>query len=343
MSKYIVKDISITLFLFVLIFCRANSQALVSKPVRIMFYNVENLFDIKDDPLTDDEDFLPDGSMKWTLNRYNKKINSIYKTIIAAGKGEPPSIVGLCEVENRKVLEDLIYGTYLLKYHYNIIHEDSPDRRGIDVCLIYRRNIAELLCYKYWIPPGNKQQDFKTRSVLYAKLVSNSDTIHFIVNHWPSRRGGVLAGEDLRLKIASMIRVKIDSIMGINPNGAKIIVLGDFNCAPDDQVINYLINSSDSARSLINLSTSLNNSGYGTYRYSGVWEMIDQFIVSKRLLSGDEGFFTRPDLLKIFKSDFLLIKDPKYPGLSPFSTYRGYSYHGGFSDHLPVLLDLYFR
>ena len=343
MSKYIVQDISLALLFIVLIFCGANSQDIVSRPVRIMFYNVENLFDINDDSLTDDNDFLPHGLMKWSLNRYNKKINSVYKTIIAAGEGEPPSIIGFCEVENRKVLEDLIYGTYLSKYEYNIIHEESPDRRGIDVCLIYRRNNTEVLCYKYWIPPGYKRQDFKTRSVLYAKFVNNSDTIHFIVNHWPSRRGGVLAGEDLRLKIAEMIRVKIDSIIGRYPNGAKIIVLGDFNCAPDDQVINSLINSSDSARSLINLSENLNNSGYGTYRYSGVWEMIDQVIVSKRLLSADEGFFTRPDLLNIFKSDFLLTKDPKYPGLSPFSTYRGYRYQGGFSDHLPVLLDLYFR
>ena len=119
-----------------------------------MFYNVENLFDIYDDTLKDDNEFLPDGVMRWNFTRYNKKINSLYKTIVAAGEWNPPAIVALCEVENRKVLEDLIYGTYLSKYNYRIIHEESPDQRGIDVCLIYRKDYAEVIDYRYWIPSG---------------------------------------------------------------------------------------------------------------------------------------------------------------------------------------------
>jgi hypothetical protein len=308
-----------------------------------MFYNVENLFDIYDDPLTDDNAFLPDGLLRWNLTRYNKKINSIYKVIAAAGEWDPPAVIGLCEIENRKVLEDLIYGTYLSKQNYSIIHEESPDRRGIDVCLIYRKKVADVICYKYWIPSEIKKNDFNSRSVLYAQLLIGSDTIHLILNHWPSRRGGVLSGEDYRLGIANMIKAKTDSIMEREPTGAKIIISGDFNCNPDDKVIKSLIYSDDSTISMINLSDSLYNHGFGTYRYMGTWEMIDQVIVSARLLSANIGICTEPKLLRIFKPDFLLKKDTKYPGSSPFSTYKGYKYQGGYSDHLPLLLDLNIR
>ena len=140
MSKGIFSDITIVFLLLILIIKQGYSQDVIIQPVRIMFYNVENLFDIYDDSLKDDNDFLPDGLMRWNLTRYNKKINSLYKTIVAAGEWNPPAVVAFCEVENRKVLEDLVYGTYLSKYNYGIIHEESPDQRGIDVCMIYRND-----------------------------------------------------------------------------------------------------------------------------------------------------------------------------------------------------------
>jgi endonuclease/exonuclease/phosphatase family metal-dependent hydrolase len=334
---------SIALLLMILTFNRSYSQANVEKSVRIMFYNVENLFDIYDDSLKDDKDFLPDGLMRWNLTRYNRKIISLEKTIVAAGEWEPPTVVAFCEVENRKVLEDLIYNTYLSKFNYRIIHEESPDRRGIDVCLIYRDSIADILYYSYWLPSQIHRRDFNSRSVLYTKLKISSDTIHLIVNHWPSRRGGVLAGEDYRQQIASMVREKVDSIIKWDMSGTRIIILGDFNCTPDDQVIKSLIYSRDITNHLINLSENLDDNGQGTYRYIGAWEMIDQVIISRRLLTCRKGLYTEPALLKIFKPDFLMRKDSKYPGFSPFSTYRGYKYQGGYSDHLPVLLDLKIR
>lgn len=308
-----------------------------------MFYNVENFFDIYDDSLTDDNDFLPSGLMRWNLTRYNKKLNSLYKTIIAAGGWEPPLVVGLCEVENRKILEDLIYGTYLSKFNYGIIHEESPDRRGIDVCLIYRRKLAEIVYYSYWIPQNPNNQDFNSRSVLYTKISVNSDTLHLIINHWPSRRGGVLPGEDNRFRIAAMIRGKVDSIFRNSKSGAKIIISGDFNCTPDDLTISALVNSSDTLKSLVNLSGLMAGKYPGTYCYMGRWEMIDQVIVSKNLLRKNNGIYTEPGLVTIFSPDFLLKKDSKYPGPSPYSTYSGYRYQGGFSDHLPVILDLKIR
>ena len=308
--------------------------------VRVMFYNVENFFDIYNDSLTDDDEFLPEGVMRWNYKRYTDKLNSLYKTIVASGEWEPPAIIGFCEIEKRKILEDLIYGTYLSKFKYGIIHEESPDRRGIDVCLIYRKEKAININYKYWRPGENN--DFNSRSVLYTKFLIGSDTVHIIVNHWPSRRGGVLAGESIRYLIASMIREKIDSILFDRPED-RLIVMGDFNCTPADDVIQSIIFSSDSSKTLINMSRSLEETGAGTYRYMGTWEMIDQVIVNKNLLYCKRGIYTKQDMINIFKPDFLMKKDSKYPGYSPFSTYKGYKYQGGFSDHLPILIDLKIR
>lgn len=340
MQRIFFPEYSIIVLLFNFAFCSCYAQVEESHADRIMFYNVENFFDTYDDSLTDDNDFLPDGLMRWNLTRYNKKLNSLYKTIIAAGNWDPPLVVALCEIENKRVLEDLIYRTYLSKYNYGIIHEESPDRRGIDVCVIYRKKLADIIYYSYWIPQKLKNQNFTSRSVLYIKMSVNSDTLHLVVNHWPSRRGGVLAGEDNRLMISSMIREKVDSIFENNKSGARIIITGDFNCTPDDLIIKSLVSSSDTLKSLVNLSGLIKDRIPGTYRYQGRWEMIDQVIVSKKLLEQKNGLYTKAEMLTVFKPDFLMKKDKKYPGLSPYSTYSGYRYQGGFSDHLPVILNL---
>ncbi len=319
------------------------SQDGAIRPVRLMFYNVENLFDTRNDSLKADDAFLPGGVMKWNYTRYARKINALYKTIVAAGSWYPPDIISLCEVENRKILEDLVYGTYLAKYDYRIVHEDSPDQRGIDVCLIYRADCLNLIDYSYWIPVSINREDFHSRSVLCARFEVYGDTLHLILNHWPSRRGGALAGDGLRNKISAMLRYKVDSIDKMKVSGAKIIIAGDFNCTPEGHEIRSLVDAEESDAVLEDLSEYHANKGLGTYRYMGAWEMIDQVIVSSSLLSSDNGLFTTPGMLRIFRPDFLLKKDPKYPGLTPFSTYRGYKYQGGYSDHLPVLLDLGFR
>lgn len=313
------------------------AQEAPAKSLRIMFYNAENAFDIYDDTATADDDFTYSGVRRWNKKKYDKKINDLYKTIIAAGGWSPPDIVALCEIENRHVLLDLITGTYLVKYQYGIIHQDSPDKRGIDVCLIYRADKLNLINYEYWSPEMNKNEVFDSRKVLNASFVFSHDTFHIIVNHWPSRKGGVLAAEDLRLRVASMVRNKIDSLLLIN-GGSKIILTGDFNSSPEDNAISILTGGN-----LINLSSAENASGEGTYKYSGVWETIDQVLVSEKLMSSGKGLYAESNSVTVFKPDFLLMKDPVYPGMTPFSTYRGFRYQGGVSDHLPVLLDLYLR
>ncbi|MCX6332847.1 MAG: endonuclease [Bacteroidia bacterium] len=333
MSRGIVNKITGTVSLLIFLFSEAYPQDTVAGPVRLMFYNVENLFDISNDPVTDDDEFTPVGLRRWNSRRYFTKINSIYKTIAAAGEWEPPAIVGFCEVENRRVIEDIVSGTNLSKNEYDILHEDSPDPRGIDVCLIYRKNLVKVLSHSYFLPADSGRIPFKTRSVLYAKCVIMNDTIHLFVNHWPSRRGGVLAGEPQRLKISEMLMEKADSIAIAEGMDAGIIFAGDFNAAPEDEIISKLTGNYRSGLSMINMSDLLPE-GSGTYRYKGTWEMIDQVIISEALLAHNSAS------LKIFNSSFLLHDDPIYPGQCPYSTYRGYRYQGGYSDHLPVLLNL---
>lgn len=342
MSEGIVTRFTGTLLLLLLIYCEGYPQEASAPEVRIMFYNVENLFDTFDDTLTEDDEFLPRGLRRWNSRRYYTKISSLFKTITAAGEWNPPSVIGLCEIENKKVLEDLIYGTNLSKYDYGILHRNSPDPRGIDVCLVYRKDVVAIISSRFMIPFITRPDQFTSRSVLYAKCLIMGDTVHLFVNHWPSRRGGVLAGEAQRLLIAGMVRDRADSIASASGGKARIIMMGDFNSTPDDNIINLLTGRYGSGLTMINLAAD-KPSQEGSYRYMGIWELIDQAIVSEYFLNCPGGLFTSRDMFRVFRPEFLLIKDAAYPGKSPFSTYSGYRYRGGYSDHLPVLLDLKVR
>lgn len=345
MSKGTMNRFSGALVLFVLLTSEGFTQRSDKSVMRFIFYNVENFFDTYDDTLREDNDFLPQGLMRWNSKRYRDKINAIYKVITAAGEWDSPALTGFCEVEKRSVLQDLITDTYLQKYDYGIIHEESGDPRGIDVCLIYRKDMLTLLSYRYFKPAGLEEEEFRTRNVLYSKWLISDDTIHLFLNHWPSRRGGVLAGESLRTMISGMLKEKADSI-SLSVNGlAKIIIAGDFNCTPGDKEISSLTGTDENDNSgndtlLVNLSELSADKGLGTYRYMGTWEMIDQVIVSRQLLRCSKGLYADAGSFRVFSPDFLLKRDPTYPGFTPFSTYLGYRYQGGFSDHLPVILDL---
>jgi hypothetical protein len=245
------------------------------------------------------------------------------------------------------VLEDLAYGTYLSNSGYGIIHEESPDERGIDVGLIFRKDIVRVLGFRSLIPSTVRKEDFRTRSVLYIKCQILTDTIHLLINHWPSRRGGVLSGESMRNEIAVMIRSVADSLDRISGGHSKVVIMGDFNCSPDDPVMS-IVTDRDAGETagtlpLVNLAGTGNLVDPGTYRYLGIWEQLDQVIVSDWLLNSPEGLVTGKGHFRIFKADFLLENDPKYPGPTTFPTYKGYRYRGGFSDHLPVLIDLITR
>jgi predicted extracellular nuclease len=322
------------------------SQENGSKSIRVMFYNVENLFDTEDDSIAEDEEFLPDGQRRWTLSRYNKKLNSIFRTIAAVGEWSPPEIIGFSEIENKKVLEDLLQKTYLSGFEYGVVHEDSPDVRGIDVGLIYRRDVVEIIDYCSWIPDGYIENNFNSRNVLYVKCKIYQDTVHLFVNHWPSRIGGTLAKEDLRIDIAGMVNRKADSILLKNKGNARILIMGDFNSEWDNDEMKVLTGTQISNKidsQLINLSEKLEEKGEGTYKYQGTWEFFDQMIVSKYFINCCCGLYTNEELFKVFDKEFLQKKDPRYPGKTPFSTFLGYRYQGGYSDHLPVFTELRMR
>jgi endonuclease/exonuclease/phosphatase family metal-dependent hydrolase len=198
---------------------------------------------------------------------------------------------------------------------------------------------VKVISYDYIMPVDSGEVIYKTRNVLYIKCRILNDTLHLFLNHWPSRRGGVLAGESQRLRIAKMLIEKADSVVLADGRDTKIIFAGDFNAVPEDEVIGKLSGYYGSGLSMMNLSDRLPD-GSGTYRYQGTWEMIDQVIVSESVIASKRGLHASPGSLEIFNPSFLLQDDPNYPGQTPFSTYRGYKYQGGYSDHLPVLLEL---
>lgn len=314
---------------------------------RVMFYNVENLFDIENDPIKNDDEFTPEGSRYWSKYRYRQKLSNIYKVIVAVGEWELPMLVGLSEIENRKVLEELINYTPLYKSDYKIIHYESPDARGIDVALFYRSELFKPLNHKpirvVW--PANIGTG-TTRDILYVSGVTNEeDTLHIFVNHWPSRWGGQMETEEKRMFVAKLLKTQTDSIFDTNPL-AKIIIMGDLNDYPTDRsLLESLKTNTEFDRikpnKLYNLSYYLQEvKMLGTHKYDGQWGVLDQMIVSGALLDTTKNIFTTPDDAHVFNADFMLEADEKYTGKRVNRTYIGYKYHGGYSDHLPTYLDL---
>ncbi|MDX2444719.1 MAG: endonuclease [Bacteroidales bacterium] len=313
--------------------------------VDMVFYNVENLFDTWDDTLKADEEFLPWGDKHWSIKRYNDKINKLYKTIVAAGGWDSPVLIGLCEVENKKVLNDLIYDTPLSKLEYRFEHFESPDRRGIDVALLYDQQIFKPVFAEPISVDFPNDTMYVTRDILYVKGIfyHSKDTIHLFVNHWPSRRGGQLESEPRRIQAARVLRAKVDSIILLSPNQG-IVIMGDFNDQPENKsllkVLNARLNYEETdSCSLYNLHGISENEA-GSYKYRGIWDKFDQIIVSGNMLGTQSK--TKVDLptFVIFNLEFLLIEDEKYLGNKPFATYAGFKYLGGFSDHLPVKVSL---
>ncbi len=303
------------------------------KNIRILFYNVENLFDTIDNAQTNDNEFLPEGSKNWNGYRYWKKINQIFQVIAAAGGDTPPEIIGFCEVEDFLPLYHIINNTPLLKYSYKIVHYNSPDHRGIDVALLIRKDAVKLISSRPVRVSLDTSGVVTTRDILYASLLVGSDTLHTFVNHWPSRMGGQAKSEPKRMLAASTLKALTDSITKTNAE-SKILVMGDFNDEPENNSLRSLEDGS-----LINLSRVLKKEcDCGTYKYRNNWNMIDQILVSENLI--DESNKDVQPVLSIINKDFLLVDDQTYGGEKPFRTYLGPRYQGGFSDHLPIMLKI---
>lgn len=315
--------------------------------IRIMFYNVENYFDTVDNPHTRDEEFLPQSEKMWNGYKYYIKTQLLFKTIVATGGMRPPEIIGLAEIENEGVLRHLLYTTGLMKFSYGILQFDSPDLRGIDVGILYRNDLFTLIDGRP-IPvrfPDNPAR--KTRDILYAKLsYLTGDTLHLFVNHWPSRRGGKTASEPFRMHVAGILRHKADSILSAD-SCSRILIMGDFNDNPEDRSVREELGAVKPTQPIVcNLLYSMlpatEGEIQGTYRYRAAWERYDQMILSGALLDSTSSLYAARGL-QIAGFSFLVEEDNTYGGLRPRRTYLGPVYKGGFSDHLPVYIDLFVK
>lgn len=310
--------------------------------IRIAFYNVENLFDIKDHPTKPDDEFTPNGRNKWNLERYNKKLNQLGKVIKAM---DTPAFIGVCEVENRQVLEDLAANSHLSAKAYGVAHKESNDHRGIDVALLYDKNRFEvedikntILKFPYAI---TGQNDYTSRDLFHVKgKLDGKETLHIFVNHWPSRRGGLKASEPKRMFVAKELRKQIDKVLDKDEN-ARIIIMGDFNDETNNKSIKkglkVVANDSDEAGELVNCFTKQDENEEGSYRYRGTWNMLDQIIISDNFFADNSSLQFEESV--ILKEDWMMYKDKKN-GASPNKTYGGPNYYGGYSDHLPVYIDV---
>jgi predicted extracellular nuclease len=317
--------------------------------LRVMFYNVENLFDIEDDPLVNDEEFTPSSEKEWNQVKYQEKLSRIAWVIGAAGKDTLPPLVGLAEIENRGTLVDLLNTSPLAGQDYKIIHQESPDLRGIDVALLYRANFFTPLSTNFIRLSFPSDTALRSRDILFCKgVLVTGDTLCLFVNHWPSRSSGEVESRPLRMVAALAVKERIDSIRATDP-GAKIIVMGDFNDEPQDlSVISglqaQLAFGNIQPTGLYDLTISLKDDfPGGTYKYKGTWNLLDHIVVSGTLMDTTRNLYVKSSDIHAFAISRILEEDKQNLGEQPFRTYWGNNYHGGYSDHLPVYLDLHYK
>ncbi len=293
----------------------------------IAFYNTENFFDTRDDPFTQDDFYTPGGVFHWTLKRYFNKTRKIARVIARIGSKEktnPPVIVGLAEIENKSVLNDLIKHRTIKRFGYRFIHFDSPDRRGIDTALLYRPQFVEILKARP-VPvylTGKLGESIPTRDFLHVKLRIKGQTLNVVIVHWPSRREGFKQSHPKRMQAARQLLELIRQIRFENPSN-RILIMGDFNADPEFESVQLL-----TREGLINLAAKLQIKRHGTLIHHRKWQLFDQIIISP-------GLQKKISRQKIYKPFWLKV----YRGIEkgfPFRTFKGKRYNGGYSDHFPV-------
>ena len=321
--------------------CAQNQKYAVET---VAFYNVENLFDHFNDPETKDDDRTPTGRDKWTEEIFEKKLTNTARVIADIGTdivGSPPAIIGLSEVENRYVIERLVEHPLLANYKYGIAHFESPDERGIDVCLLYRKSKFTLLRAKRHflsLFDADGDRDY-TRDQLVVSGLLDNELLYVIVHHWPSRSGGQVRSEPKRIAAGELNRKTVDSILGINPS-AKIINMGDFNDDPTDKSIVEALGAVGDKDKITAQSTFYNpmssfySLGIGTSCYRDKWNVLDQVHVTPSLLGEPDTswYFWKAG---IFNPRYLYNKKGRYKGY-PFRSFAGGKFTGGYSDHFPV-------
>lgn len=309
---------------------------LSNKNYRIMFYNLENFYDCNYDSSLIYNDFTPQGRLHWTCKKYHQKLVNIYKVIKAVGEWDQQSLIGLAEVENSRVLNDLIKNTPLKNMGFDFVHYESGDSRGIDVALLFNRHQFKVINSLPIEVSDKSVADLRTRDMLYVSGVLGQDTVNVFVVHWTSRYRGLLESNHLRMIASDILAYTIDSV---HRNTQKpVIIMGDFNDNPTDESVKNLLQLQSCG--LVGLEHKpLYGNVTGTLKYQGNWYKFDQIIVSKSLISNREGLVA-DSCIYIYDADFLLEDDKKYLGSKLYRTNIGFRYNGGISDHLPIYIDI---
>ena len=324
------------------------------REVAVAFYNLENLFHPQDDPLTFDDDRTPEGSDQWTYEKYEAKLANMAKAIAEIGP-VTPSIVGLCELENRQVLQDLLKQDALNTVDYGIIHYDSPDLRGVDVGLIYRKShFKPLRSVSIEVPLYDQKNDrpLWTRDQLLVEGDLFGKRIFILVNHWPSRSGGKQRSEPKRLSAAKVTKRVTDSLLRLDPQN-QIMIMGDFNDNPGDPSIEKIVGSDITRASerkskrqknraeiqseFFNPMEKLYALGLGSLAFRDQWFLFDQIIMTKNFMIPDSNL--KFQKASIHKAHYLKTKSGRFKGY-PFRSMQGSHFTGGYSDHFPVYITL---
>ncbi len=323
-----------------------HSQKTKAKIAAIGFYNVENLFDIYDDPNTLDEEFTPEGQKKWNADLYKDKLSRLATVLSELGTEYNPhgcAIIGLCEVENRQVLEDLVRHEKIQNRYYKIVHYDSPDNRGVDVALIFQSKYFTLLHSKaHVVPIWDGDSPKKTRDVLLVKGKLGDENLYVLVNHWPSRRGGEVQSEPWRISAALVNKKLCDSIM-LADSEALIMVMGDLNDNPNNRSISEVLQARKSKQSLKQgeffnpFYTNFVN-GYGTIAHDDSWSLFDQILLSPNLVKADKNGY-RYYKHEIYARAYMIETQGLYRDY-PKRSFSGHIYNYGYSDHFPVCVYL---
>ncbi len=337
--------------LFILIICmlfsHTSAQTKKYRACIIAFYNLENFYDTIDNPMVNDDDFTPTGIKHYTKDIYTDKVTKLATVLSQLGTeavSSGPSIIGVAEIENDTVLNDLVHHPFLRHRHYQIIHYDSRDPRGIDVGLLYDPKIfTPEKAGKIFVQlPGNSKEAFYTRDILYVKGWLAGETIHVFVNHWPSRRGGEERSSPAREAAALTCKKQVDSVLQNEPN-AKIIVMGDLNDDPDSHSITEVLQAKATIGKtrpggLFNPWSALYQKGIGTLANRDSWGLFDQIILSQGWLNRNQtGLFYHH--AQIFNPNFMRENAGRYKGY-PMRTWDGNTYRGGYSDHFPTYIVL---
>jgi predicted extracellular nuclease len=312
------------------------------KELKVAFYNVENLFDTQDDPNKIDEEFLPGSELNWTLPKYNSKQSSIARVINAI----QPDLLGLAEVENARVLDDLLSQQLIADKAYRYLHEESPDQRGIDVAFVYRPEAFKYLSHKAVRVDFPQEPEYTSRDFLIVTgELAGGEKLHVIVNHWPSRRGGQMESEPRRLRVASLVREQIDQIFA-QEKDANIILMGDFN---DDPLNLSLIEGIEAEPDLADLPDDgffnpmadlLDPDSYGTLTYRGKWNLFDQFILSENLTLQENEVTYQANSARAFNAEWLRVGFGRSAEAPRRAIFRGEYQKEGFSDHFPIEMEL---